>query len=387
MASSAVAPPPASGAWREGDPLGERHILSIGRFTTESGFTFPEVRVAYQTWGPLHPDHTNAVFVAHALTGDSHVSGSAQPGHRLPGWWNGLIGPGRAIDTRRWFVVCANVFGGCQGTTGPASAAPDGRPWGSRFPVITVSDMVEVEHRFSEALGIARWACMLGPSLGGMRVLEWLVSHPEMVASAIVIGATAAVGADVIGSHEAQIAAIHADSRFREGDYYDAADGEGPHRGMGVARRIAQLSYRSRAELQMRFGRSHQILEDPYAWQEGQGYGRFAISSYLEHHADKLARRFDANSYVALTRAMNLFDLGRGRGGSAQALAQIKQPLTVIGIDSDRLFPLEEQDWIAAQAPGAGPVQVIRSLYGHDGFLVETDQLETAIQQHHLDHC
>lgn len=372
--------PPASGAWREGDPPGERRFLSLGRFTTQSGFTFPDVRVAYQTWGRLQPDQSNAIYVAHALTGDSHVCGDAGPGHRHPGWWNGLIGPGRAIDTRRWFVVCANLLGGCQGTTGPASPAPDGRPWGSRFPLITVADMVEVERRFSEALGLHCWACMLGPSLGGMRVLEWLVAHPERLASGVVIGATAAVGADQIGSHEAQIAAIRADQGYRGGDYYELPDGEGPHRGLGVARRIAHLTYRSRQELETRFGRRPQAQEDPYAWQDGRGGGRFAIASYLDHHADKLARRFDANSYIALTQAMSLFDLGRGRAGVDQALRRIRQPLTVVGVDSDRLFPLEQQQRIARLAPGAGPLRVIRSLHGHDGFLVETDQLGAIVR-------
>lgn len=375
-----AAPPPASGAWREGDHPGERRFVWLGPFRTESGFTFPQVRVAYQSWGSLSPDQSNTIYVAHALSGDSHVCGVAGPGHRQGGWWRGLIGPGRAIDTRRWFVVCANVLGGCQGTTGPASPAPDGRPWGSRFPVITVSDMVEVERRFSDALGIRRWACMLGPSLGGMRVLEWLVAHPQRVASALVIGATAAVGADQIGSHEAQIAAIRADQGFRGGDYYDLPDGEGPHRGLGVARRIAHLSYRSRQELETRFGRSPQVQEDPYAWQNGRPGGRFAIASYLDHHADKLARRFDANSYIALTQAMSLFDLGRGRGGVDQALGRIRQPLTVVGVDSDRLFPLEQQQRIANLAPGAGPLRVIRSLHGHDGFLVETDQLAAIVR-------
>jgi homoserine O-acetyltransferase len=376
----ADAPPPASGAWRDGDPPGGRRFLSLGPFTTQSGFSFPDVRVAYQSWGPLHPDHSNAIYVAHALTGDSHVCGEAGPGHRHPGWWKSLIGPGRAIDTRRWFVVCANVLGGCQGTTGPASLAPDGRPWGSRFPLITVADMVEVERRLSEALGIRRWACMLGPSLGGMRVLEWLVTHPERLGSAIVIGATAAVGADQIGCHEAQIAAIRADQGFKGGEYYALPDGEGPHRGLGVARRIAHLSYRSRQELETRFGRSPQSLEDPYDWRNGRPGGRFAIASYLDHHADKLARRFDANSYIALTQAMSLFDLGRGRGGIDQALQRIRQPLTVVGVDTDRLFPLEQQERIASLAPGSGPLRVMRSLHGHDGFLVETDQLGTIVR-------
>lgn len=372
--------PPASGAWRETDHPGERRFLSLGRFTTESGFTFPEVRVAYQTWGSLHPDHTNAIYIAHALTGDSHVCGPAGPGHRHAGWWNELVGPGRPIDTRRWFVVCANVLGGCQGTTGPATPAPDGSPWGSRFPLITVADMVEVERRFSEALGIRRWGCVLGPSLGGMRVLEWMVAHPQQVAAGVVIGAAAAVGADQIGSHEAQIEAIQADQHFRAGDYYDAADGQGPHRGLGVARRIAHLSYRSRQELEQRFGRQPQGQEDPYAWQNGRPGGRFAVASYLDHHADKLCRRFDANSYITLTRAMSLFDLGRRRGGLEAALGGIQQPLTVVGVDSDRLFPLEQQRQIVALAPGARPLQVIHSLHGHDGFLVEADQLGAIVR-------
>jgi len=374
-------PPPASGAWREGDPSGERRFLSLGRLRTQSGFEFPELRVAYQTWGLLRWDRSNALYIAHALTGDSHVCGDAGPGHRHPGWWNDLVGPGCAIDTRDWFVVCANVLGGCQGTTGPATPAPDGRPWGSRFPVITVSDMVEVERRVSDALGIRRWACMLGPSLGGMRVLEWLVAHPERVAAGVVIGATAAVGADQIGSHEAQIEAIRADQCFRGGDYYDAPDGEGPHRGLGVARRIAHLSYRSRRELDVRFGRNPQAPEDPYSWKAGKGGGRFAIASYLDHQADKLVRRFDANTYIALTQAMSLFDLGRGRGGLEQALGRIHRPLTVVGVDSDRLFPLDQQEQIACLAPGAGPVRVIQSLHGHDGFLVEADQLAAIVKE------
>jgi homoserine O-acetyltransferase len=214
-----------------------------------------------------------------------------------------------------------------------------------------------------------------------MRVLEWLIAHPERLASALVIGTTAAVGADQIGSHEAQLAAIRADPGFRGGDYYALPDGEGPHRGLGVARRIAQLTYRSPQELEMRFGRSPQAQEDPYAWDNGRPGGRFAIASYLEHHAIKLTRRFDANSYIALTQAMSLFDLGRGRGGVDQALRRISQPLTVVGVDSDRLFPLAQQQRIARLAPGARPLRVVRSLHGHDGFLVETDQLAAIVRE------
>jgi homoserine O-acetyltransferase len=334
--------------------------------------------VAYETWGTLDDDGGNAIYVCHALTGDSHVTGSAGPGHATGGWWDGLIGPGRPIDTDSWFVVCANVLGGCQGTTGPSSPAPDGRPWGGRFPVVTVADMVEVERRVADALGIDSWALMLGPSLGGMRVLEWLVRHPERVRGGLVLGTTASVTADQIGTHATQLAAIEADPAYRGGDYYDAPPGGGPHVGMGVARRIAHLTYRSDTELDLRFGRDPQPGEDPYLG------GRFAIESYLDHHADKLARRFDANTYLALTRAMSLFDLGRGRGGVATALSGITAPLTVIGIDSDRLFPLRLQQEIVDLAPGARELHVLRSPYGHDGFLVEEEQVG-AFVSHALD--
>ncbi|MGI9136244.1 MAG: homoserine O-acetyltransferase MetX, partial [Candidatus Nanopelagicales bacterium] len=361
--------PPASAAWREGDAVGNRLFLDTGPFTTDCGFEFPSIRIAYQTWGTLNADRSNAVYVAHALTGDSHVTGPAGPGHKTAGWWDGLVGPGRAIDTDIWFVVCANVLGGCQGTTGPSSAAPDGKPWGSRFPIVTVPDMVGVEHRLADALGIDTWAIMLGPSLGGMRVLEWMVRYPERVRSGLVLGTTAAVTADEIGTHEVQLSAIRSDPRYNGGDYYDAADGEGPHVGMGIARRIAHLTYRSELELADRFGRNPQPGEDPYAG------GRFEVTSYLDHHADKLARRFDANTYIALTDAMSLFDLGRGRGGVQQALGAITSPLTVVAIDSDRLFPPRLQEELVELVPGADGLHVVKSLFGHDGFLVEDDQV------------
>jgi homoserine O-acetyltransferase len=374
-------PPPASAAWREGDDPGDRKFLTIGEFTTESTVVLPNVTVAYETWGTLAPDGHNAIYICHALTGDSHVTGLAGPGHRTAGWWSGLVGPGMPIDTDRWFVVCANVLGGCQGTTGASSAGPDGLPWGSRFPTVTVADMVDVERALADHLGIEQWLLMLGPSLGGMRVLEWLVRYPERVRGGLVLGSTAAVTADQIGTHAAQIEAIRADPAFNNGDYYDAPAGGGPHRGMGLARRIAHLTYRSETELDLRFGRSPQRDEDPYGSDGSQPRGRFAVESYLDHHADKLARRFDANTYIALTEAMSLFDVGRGRGGVASALATIHAPLTVVGIDSDRLFPLRLQSELVELTPGADELHVLRSPYGHDGFLVEDEQVGTFI--HH----
>ena len=368
-------PPPATGAWREGFPVGERRFLDVGDVTVAAGTTIPSVRVAFQTWGTLNEQGSNAVYVCHALTGDSHVAGDAGPGHLTAGWWDGLVGPGAPVDTDEWFVVCANVLGGCQGTTGPVSLAPDGRPWGSRFPVVTVADMVEVERRVMDALAIPSWALMLGPSLGGMRVLEWMAAHPDRVRSGLVLGTTAAVTADQIGTHATQIAAIEADPRYLGGDYYDQPAGEGPHVGMGIARRVAHLTYRSESELDLRFGRDPQGEEDPSAG------GRFAVESYLDHQADKLARRFDANTYIALTRAMSLFDLGEGRGGAAEALASIRAPLTVVGLDSDRLFPIRLQEEIVAATPTALPLRVVRSPYGHDGFLVEKEQVGEIVRE------
>lgn len=365
-------PPPVSGGWREGFPVGDRVFCDLGPVDLELGGHLPQVTVAYETWGRLNGDKSNAIYICHALTGDSHVTGPAGPGHRTGGWWDHLVGPGAPIDSDEFFVVCANVLGGCQGTTGPSSLAPDGQPWGSRFPIVTVGDMVEVERRLSDFLGIPHWRLMLGPSLGGMRVLEWMVRYPERVRGGLVLGSTAAVTADEIGTHAVQIAAIEADQHFRGGDYY--AGEKGPIAGMGVARRIAHLTYRSEYELGDRFGRAFQDGEDPY---DG---GRFAVESYLEHHADKLARRFDANTYIALTRAMSLFDLGRGRGGVAAALATIHRPLTVIGIDSDRLFPIHLQEQLVELTPGAGELHILTSPYGHDGFLVEEDQVGAFVE-------
>ena len=327
------------------------------------------VDVAYETWGEPNAARSNAVLVLHALTGDSHAAGPAGPGHPLPGWWEPVIGPGRAIDTDRCFVVCANILGGCQGTTGPSSLAPDGRPYGSRFPRITIRDQVAVEAALADHLEIARWDAVVGGSMGGMRALEWAVAHPARVASLVVISTGAAASAEQIALCSVQIEAIRGDPRFRGGDYYDAAPGDGPHRGMGLARRIGHISYRTEAELAGRFGNDPQTGEDPLAG------GRYAVESYLDHQAEQLVRRFDANSYVALSDAMNHHDVGRGRGGIAAALARIEADVTIAGIDSDRLYPVRLQHELAELVPGTTELTVISSSHGHDGFLVESDQV------------
>ncbi len=362
-------PVPASSAWREGDEVGRRQFADLGPFALESGGRLPAVRLAYETWGELNEDGSNAVLVLHALTGDSHVTGEAGNGHPTPGWWQSMVGPGAPIDTERWFVVAPNVLGGCQGSTGPSSPAPDGRPWGSRFPVLSVRDQVAAEVRLADLLGIDTWALVIGASMGGQRVLEWAATEPQRVEAFAAIATTAQTSGDQIASFHTQLVAIQADPGFRGGDYYDAPDGAGPHVGLGLARQIAHQSYRSAYELDERFGRIPQGAEDPL---EG---GRFAVQSYLEHHGDKLARRFDANTYVTLTRTMITHDLGRDRGGVDNALAQITARGLVIAVDTDRLFPLAQSERIAAHVPGAGPVRVVHSDFGHDGFLIEEDEV------------
>ena len=366
----------ASGAWREGDPVGRRQLVEVGPLTLERGGRLPQVRVAYETWGRLAPDAGNAVLVLHALTGDSHVIGAVEPGHPTPGWWDLVVGPGRAIDTDRWFVVAPNVLGGCQGTTGPSSPAPDGRPWASRFPALTIRDQVEVERRLADHLGIEAWALAVGGSMGGMRVLEWAVGHPDRVRSIAALAVSATATADQIALQTIQLHAVRSDRHFRGGDYLlDWAEdpyAPGPHTGLALARRLAHWSYRSREEFHLRFGRAAQQGEDPFSG------GRFAVESYLDHHGTKLVRRFDAASYVVLTDAMNTHDVGRGRGGIHAALARYhgRGPVLVAGVDSDRLYPLEEQHALAhlLGVPGER-ANVIRSPHGHDAFLIEHRQV------------
>jgi len=340
----------------------------VGPLRLDSGDLLPDVQIAYETWGALDPDGGNAVLVCHALTGDSHVSGPAAPGHPTAGWWDRVVGPGRAVDTRRWFVVAANVLGGCQGTTGPSSPAADGHAWGSRFPPITIRDQVRAESLLADALGVHRWAALLGGSMGGMRALEWAAGAPERVRGVLVLAAPAAASAEQIAWCSTQIAAIRADPQWHGGDY--ARRGVHPDAGLGVARRIAHITYRSEAELARRFGRGAQDGEDP-----ARG-GRYAVSSYLEHQATSLVRRFDAGSYVTLTDAMNGHDVARGRGTAERALEGAREGgvMAVVGaIDSDRLYPPAQQHEVAALL--GTTAQVLHSEHGHDGFLLEHEQV------------
>ena len=347
-----------TGAWLETHAPGDRLFVNIGDLALESGESLKNITIAYQSWGSLNDKGDNAILVNHALTGWADING----------WWPSMVGPGLPFDSDKYFVLCPNVIGGCQGSTGPASLAPDGVRYGSRFPSLTIRDMVAAEVAFSDLLGIKKYRLAVGPSLGGMRSLEWAVQLPDRVGAICTIGSTAVATGDQIGTSSIQIRAITADPYFYGGDYYDKPSG--PTEGMGIARRIAHLTYRTEAEMDVRFGRELQ----------GDETGRYAIESYLDHQAHKLSHRFDANTYIALSEAMSSHDLGRGRGGVAAALAGIQIPVVAVAIDSDRLFPVRLQAEIAELAPFAAPLITISSPFGHDGFLVEVELVGDVIR-------
>jgi homoserine O-acetyltransferase len=364
------------GIWAPGVDPGRRRFVEVagpptGGLELEYGGHLAEVTMAYESWGALDANRSNAVLILHALTGDSHATSAEEPGRSGTGWWDGLVGPGLAIDTDRFFVVCPNVLGGCQGTTGPASLGPDGAPYGSRFPLITIRDQVAAEAALADALGIGQWALVAGGSMGGMRVLEWCVGYPERVRRAAVLAVGAAATAEQIALCSLQVRAIRNDPSFAGGDYY--ATGSRPVDGLALARGMGQVTYRNASEFQARFGRQAQAGEDLLKG------GRFAIESYLEHHGEKLIERFDANSYIVLSEAMNHHDVARGRGGLGPALASVRADVTVAGIVSDRLYPLALQEELARLLPQQRPVVVIESEHGHDGFLVETEQIASVL--------
>ena len=348
-----------TGAWLETHEPGDREFINIGSLTLENGETLSDITIAYQSWGILNANKDNAILINHAMTGWSDVTG----------WWPNMVGPGLPFDTDKYFIICPNVIGGCQGSTGPSSIAPDGKRYGSRFPTVIVRDMTEAEVLFTDAIGIAKYRLAVGPSLGGMRSLEWAIEHPERVGVICTIGSSAVATGDQIGGFSVQIRAIKSDPNFHGGDYYDGA--QGPIEGLGIARRIAHLTYRTESEMDVRFGRQMQ----------GDETGRYAVESYLDHQAVKLAKRFDANTYIALTEAMASHDVGRERGGVVKALESIKIPVVVVSIDTDRLFPPRLQVEVAELVPKAAALITISSEFGHDGFLVESEAVGAAIVQ------
>jgi homoserine O-acetyltransferase/O-succinyltransferase len=372
-------PLPVTGAWQPGMPAGHRQFLPIATdhpLVLEGGGHLHDVTLAYETWGELDASASNAVLLCHAWTGDSHVHGPAGHGHPTSGWWDGVVGPGCAVDTDRYFVVCANVLGGCQGTTGPASIDPDtGRPYGSRFPVVTPRDMVRTQARLADHLGIHRWRSVIGGSMGGMQVLEWGIAFPDRVASLVPIATCLQATAQQIALSAIGRRAVRMDPHFHGGDYY--GEEVGPVAGLAVARQIAQVMFRSDEVFTQRFGRELVDPNDRFElWQ------RFEVERYLDYHGDKLARRFDANSYLLLGKAMDLHDVARGRGGVVPAMRRIRVPVLTMGIWSDVLYPSYQQqeirDVLVAVGSDCEYVE-IDSPDGHDAFLIDVEQVGRAL--------
>lgn len=367
---------PGAGA-REAPARPGKHHHCIGSFEPELGGKLQDVTLAYETWGELNASRDNVVLIVHALTGDSHAAGEPCDEYKKGGWWEPLIGPGRPIDTDEYFVVCSNVLGGCSGSTGPASIDPDsGEPYATRFPIITIRDMVRAQRRLLDDLGVQRLALVAGGSIGGQQALEWAVEFPDFVEKAVPVAATGALGPQGLGMSELGRRAIMADPNWQGGDYYRT--GRSPDKGLAIARMAGMMTYHSAAGQWERFGRRR--AGRPALYEEFGG--RFEVESYLQYQGEDLIGRFDANSYLYLLRAMDLYDVVRNYESPEEALGQIEAEVLFVGISSDWLFPAGEVRETAETARRAGAnaeYSEIDTKSGHDAFLKDWDELRAVL--------
>jgi len=344
----------------------------------DSGAQLENLEIAYRTWGELNADGTNAVLICHALTGDQHVAG-AHPVSGKPGWWTRLVGPGKPIDPAKHFVICSNVVGGCMGSTGPASINPaTGKPYGLSFPVITIADMVRAQAMLVEALGVETLLAVVGGSMGGMQVQQWAADYPDKLFSAVIVASASRHSAQNIAFHEVGRQAIMADPDWKAGAY---AQGKSrPEKGLAVARMAAHITYLSEPALQRKFGR--ELQRDGLSW----GFDAdFQVESYLRHQGASFVDRFDANSYLYITRAMDYFDLAAAHGGVlAQAFARARHVrFCVLSFTSDWLYPTAENRHIVRALTAAGcraAFVEIESDKGHDAFLLDEPVMDAALQ-------
>jgi homoserine O-acetyltransferase len=342
----------------------------------ECGHKLGPVTLAYETYGTLSKRRDNAVLLLHALSGDAHVAGYLTRDDKKPGWWDIVVGPGKAFDTTKYFVVCSNIIGGCKGSTGPSSPNPaTGRPWGLAFPMVTISDMVRAQKALMDHLGIPRWLSLSGGSMGGFQVLEWAVAHPDRVASAIPIATTARLSAQGIAFNEVGRQAIMADPNWRQGEYYGK---QAPTAGLAIARMIGHITYLSDEQMHRKFGRR---LQDRKAF----GYDfktEFEVESYLRYQGDSFVRRFDPNSYLYITKSMDYFDLPAKYGSLVEAFRPVRAEFLVISISSDWLFPTYQSKEIVKALKANGVPTTFTELdspYGHDAFLVPNEQMAATI--------
>ncbi len=347
-----------------------------GGIGLDNGETFGPITVRYETYGTLNAERSNAVLVVHAFSGDAHAAGKHGSTDRSDGWWDSMIGPGKGLDTSKYFVICSNVLGGCRGTTGPSSINPaTGREYGMTFPVITIHDMVKVQKRLLDHLGIEKLVTVIGGSMGGMQALDWAVAYPETVRSAVVLAATARLNAQGIAFNAVGRNAIMTDPAWNNGDYYGKTV---PARGLATARMVGHITYLSDESMRMKFGRK---------LRERETYGYdfadvFEIESYLSHQGDKFVERFDANSYIYISKALDYFDLGDRYGGLAEALARATAKFLVISFSSDWLYPTyQSKEIVFALMKSNKDVSFteLSSPYGHDSFLLETERQATII--------
>ncbi len=360
---------------------------SVNLFSAEqplvlaSGEKLGPIQVAFETYGTLSPEKDNAIFICHALTGDAHAAGKYSLEDVKAGWWDAFIGPGRGLDTEKYFVICANVLGGCTGTTGPTSISPlTGKRYGLNFPFITIEDMVRVHRALVAHLGIEKLAAVIGGSLGGMQVLEWVAQAPEALQNAIVLASAAQLSAQGIAFNTVGRRAIYADPNFKNGEYYH--DGEVPRYGLALARMIAHITYLSESSIEMKFGRKLQDDSDQFAF-ELQQETEFQIESYLHYQGKRFVERFDANSYLYLTRAMDYFDLAARYGGLETALKETTARFLIASYTTDWLFTsAQSRELVSTLISNGKHVSFceLESPFGHDAFLLEIDQLTQLVR-------
>ena len=359
-----------------------RQVRLTGPLNLSSGATLGPVDIAYETYGQLDADGSNAILICHALTGDQYVA-SEHPGTGKPGWWWRMVGEGKPVDPARHFIVCANVIGSCMGSSGPASIDPaTGDPYAMRFPVLTIADMVRAQALLLDHLGVARLSAVIGGSMGGMQALTWPTLFPDRVESCVVIASTARHSAQNIAFHEVGRQAIMADPQWRGGDYY--ADGQVPSAGLAVARMAAHITYLSEEALTAKFGRNLQDRPDGTKGAKSFGFDAdFQVESYLRHQGLSFVDRFDANSYLYITRAMDYYDIAEDHGGSlAHAFTASKARFCLVSFDTDWLYPTTESRIIvhALNASGAQASFVeLSSPFGHDAFLLECPELNRVV--------
>jgi len=330
----------------------------------ESGELLQQVSVAYRTWGELTPEADNAVIVCHALTGSADADE----------WWRPLFGAGRSLDPGRQFIVCSNVLGGCYGSSGPLTLAPDGQPWGGRFPRLTIRDQVRAQMALADALGVRRIPYVIGGSMGGLQALEWALLDPQRVAAVVSIAAAGRHSAWCVVWSEAQRLALASDPKFKDGHYHPA---DPPLAGLAAARAVAMITYRSPRSLDERFGRA---AGKEIFGERARAPDDFAIRGWLRHHAEALVDRFDANSYRLLLDAMDTHDLARGRGAYEAVVRQIQQPVLVVSLSSDALYVPGDQRSLHSLLPNSRILE-IDSAHGHDGFLIDAETFEPEIRR------